>query len=285
MSDPSPVPSPHPGARPAARTLIMGVVNVTPDSFSDGGDFLDPAVALRHGLGLAAEGADIVDVGGESTRPGHQPIGAEEEQRRVLPVIAALAPALAIPVSIDTFRADTARKALALGAHILNDVWGLQRDPAMAAVAAEHACDVVVMHNRESIDASLDILDDMKRFFERTLALARAAGVSEDRIVLDPGIGFGKSYEQNLDALRRVGELKALGFRVLVGASRKSFMRRILGEDVAPKDRLFGTLGAHAAAIAGGADIIRVHDVKPHVDLACVMDAIRRAGAPGENRP
>ncbi|WP_460448572.1 dihydropteroate synthase [Alsobacter sp. SYSU BS001988] len=285
MSDPSPVPSPHPGARPAARTLIMGVVNVTPDSFSDGGDFLDPAVALRHGLALAAEGADIVDVGGESTRPGHQPIGAEEEQRRVLPVVAALAPALAIPVSIDTFRADTARKALALGARILNDVWGLQRDPAMAAVAAEHACDVVVMHNRETIDASLDILDDMKRFFERTLALARAAGVSDGRIVLDPGIGFGKTYEQNLDALRRVPELKALGFRVLVGASRKSFMRRILGEDVAPKDRLFGTLGAHAAAVAGGADIIRVHDVKPHVDLARVMDAIRRAGAPGENRP
>jgi dihydropteroate synthase len=263
----------------------MGVVNVTPDSFSDGGDFLDPAVALRHGLALAAEGADIVDVGGESTRPGHQPIGAEEEQRRVLPVVAALAPALAIPVSIDTFRADTARKALALGARILNDVWGLQRDPAMAAVAAEHACDVVVMHNRETIDASLDILDDMKRFFERTLALARAAGVSDGRIVLDPGIGFGKTYEQNLDALRRVPELKALGFRVLVGASRKSFMRRILGEDVAPKDRLFGTLGAHAAAVAGGADIIRVHDVKPHVDLARVMDAIRRAGAPGENRP
>jgi dihydropteroate synthase len=224
-------------------------------------------------------------VGGESTRPGHQPIGAEEEQRRVLPVVAALAPALAIPVSIDTFRADTARKALALGARILNDVWGLQRDPAMAAVAAEHACDVVVMHNRETIDASLDILDDMKRFFERTLALARAAGVSDGRIVLDPGIGFGKTYEQNLDALRRVAELKALGFRVLVGASRKSFMRRILGEDVAPKDRLFGTLGAHAAAVAGGADIIRVHDVKPHVDLARVMDAIRRAGAPGENRP
>ena len=273
------MPTPAAPARRPGRTLIMGIVNVTPDSFSDGGDFFDTAVAIRHAQQLAAEGPDIVDLGGESTRPGHQPVGLEEEQRRVLPVIEALAPSLPVPISIDSYRADTARKALAAGARIINDVWGLQRDPEMARVAADHDCDVVAMHNRESIDASLDIIDEFRRFFDRTIALAQAAGLREDRLVLDPGIGFGKSWEQNMDALRRVAELKAFGFRVLVGASRKSFLRRVLGEDVAPKDRLFGTLAAHAAAVAGGADIIRAHDMKAHVDAIRTLDALWRASA------
>ncbi|GGH33155.1 dihydropteroate synthase [Alsobacter metallidurans] len=268
-----------------ARTLIMGIVNVTPDSFSDGGDFFDPEVAVRHAQDLEAEGADIVDLGGESTRPGHQPIGQEEEQRRVLPVVAALSPALSSPISIDTYRADTARKALAAGARIINDVWGLQRDPDMAAVAADHDCDVVAMHNRETLDPSRDIVDEFRRYFDRTIALARHAGLRDERLILDPGIGFGKSWAQNMDALRRVAELRAFGFRVLVGASRKSFLCRILGDDVAPKSRIFGTLAAHSVAIAGGADIIRVHDVRAHVDAVRTLDALWRDRGGGGHPP
>jgi dihydropteroate synthase len=270
MSASSPAP-----VRVTLPVRIMGVVNVTPDSFSDGGDFLDPATAVAQALAHEADGADIVDIGGESTRPGHQPVGADEELRRVVPVLESLAGRLAIPVSIDTWRAGTAERAIALGARTVNDVWAFQADPAMAGVVARHGVDAIVMHNRREIDASLDIIDDMKRYFERTLTLARQAGVPPGRITLDPGIGFGKSFEQNLDCIRRLPELKALGFPVLIGASRKSFLQRFLAHPTVPKQRLSGTLGAHAAAVALGADIIRVHDVAAHREMLSVYACLR----------
>jgi dihydropteroate synthase len=254
---------------------IMGVVNVTPDSFSDGGDFLNPSAAIAQALAHEADGADIVDVGGESTRPGHQAVGLEEELRRVVPVIEGLQGRLSIPLSIDTWRAATAERSIGLGARIVNDVWGFQADPAIASVVAAHDVDAIVMHNRREIDASLDIIADMKRFFERTLSIAHQAGVASDRITLDPGIGFGKSFEQNLDCIRRLPELKALGFPVLIGASRKSFLQRFLAHPTVPKQRLPGTLGAHAAAVALGADIIRVHDVAAHREMLSVYALLR----------
>jgi dihydropteroate synthase len=253
----------------------MAVVNVTPDSFSDGGDYLDPAQAVAQALAHEAAGADIVDVGGESTRPGHLPVGPDEEQRRVLPVLERLRGSLSIPLSIDTWRASTAELAIGLGARMVNDVWALQADPAMASVLAEHDVDVVLMHNKREIDPALDILDEMRRYFDHSLTLATQAGVRSGRITLDPGIGFGKSWEQNVDALRRLPELKALGFPVLVGASRKSFLQRFLDQPTVPKQRLFGTLGAHAAAVAAGADIIRVHDVAAHREMLTAFLALR----------
>jgi dihydropteroate synthase len=259
------------------RALVMGIVNVTPDSFSDGGDHLDPGEAVRHALALAGEGADILDIGGESTRPGHERVGSDEERARVMPVLERLLPAVRVPVSIDTSRASTAAAALALGARIVNDVWGFQADPDIARVAAEHGAEAVLMHNRHEIDASLDIIADMRDFFARSLERATRAGLAEDRIVLDPGIGFGKTLHQNLHCIRRLPELKAMGFRVLVGASRKSFLQRILPHLTVPKSRGDATLAAHAAAVLAGADIIRVHDVGAHLEMVTVLDAIDRS--------
>jgi dihydropteroate synthase len=258
------------------RTLVMGILNVTPDSFSDGGLFQSGEAALGHALELEADGADIVDIGGESTRPGYVPVPAEEEQARVVPVIAALAPRLGVPISIDTYKASTARKALAAGAKIVNDVWGLQREPEIASVAADFGAPVIVMHNRETIDASLDIMDEMRRFFERSLAIARRAGIPDRDIILDPGIGFGKSWEQHLEALRRLPELKELGFPVLVGVSRKSVLGRVHNANVPPRERLFGSIAAHVLAGTLGADIVRVHDVRQHVEALQVVDAVMR---------
>ncbi len=258
------------------RTLVMGILNVTPDSFSDGGRFQDLDAAREQAARLVAEGAALLDIGGESTRPGHVPVPADEEQARVLPAIRALAPTLPVPISIDTYKASTAEVALKAGARIVNDVWGLQRDPEIARVAAHHGAPVVVMHNRETIDPSLDIMDEMRAFFERSLTIARQAGISERDIVLDPGVGFGKSWEQHLEALRRLPELRALGFPLLVGVSRKSVLGRIHNAATAPADRLFGSIAAHVAAATLGADIVRVHDVRPHVEACQVVDAITR---------
>lgn len=257
------------------RTLVMGILNVTPDSFSDGGLFDVLDAAETHGLDLQEEGADILDIGGESTRPGYTAVPAEEEQRRVLPVLKRLATRVKVPISIDTYKASTAELALLAGASMINDVWGLQRDPAMASVAAEHGAPVIAMHNRETIDPAIDIIDDMKRFFERSLDLARRAGVPDRHIILDPGIGFGKSWEQHLEALRRLPEIRALGFPVLVGVSRKSLLGRIHNTTVPPRERLFGSIASHVMAIAYGADIVRVHDVRPHVEACRVADAVR----------
>lgn len=258
------------------RTLVMGILNVTPDSFSDGGLFQGEAAARGQADRLVGEGAAILDIGGESTRPGHTPVPAAEEQARVLPVIRALAPGLSVPISIDTYKASTAKAALEAGATIVNDVWGLQREPDIARVAADHGAPVIVMHNRETIDPEIDIVADMLRFFERSLGIARAAGIPEADIVLDPGIGFGKSWEQHLEALRRLPEIRALGFPLLVGVSRKSLLGRLHDRETRPADRLHGSLAAHALAATLGADIVRVHDVAAHVDAVRVVDAVMR---------
>lgn len=261
-------------------TRIMGIVNVTPDSFSDGGLFASREDAVAQGLRLQAEGAAIVDIGGESTRPGHAAVPAETEMARVIPVIEALAPRLGIPISIDTYKAQTARAALGAGARIVNDVWGLQRDPAIADVAAEFGAGVIVMHNRETADPSLDVIDELRRFFEHSLAIARRASIPDGHIVLDPGIGFGKSPDQQIEALRRLSEIRAFGFPVLVGVSRKSLLGRIADRDTRPDERLTASIAAHVLAATLGAAIVRVHDVAPHRDALRVVDAVMRGPPP-----
>ncbi|HUG61205.1 MAG TPA: dihydropteroate synthase [Methylomirabilota bacterium] len=252
----------------------MGILNVTPDSFSDGGRFSTLDSAIEQAGVMVEEGADLIDVGGESTRPGATAVGAAEEAARVVPVIAALAASHRTPISIDTYRSSTAEAALSSGARIVNDVWGLQRDPEIARVAAAHAAPVIVMHNRDTIDERIDIVEDMMRWFDRSIAIAHAAGIPDAAIVLDPGLGFGKSLDQNVQAIARLPELKARGYPVLVGVSRKSMIGRLTGR-TDPRDRLFGTLGAGAAAVLLGADILRVHDVGAHVDAVRVADAIK----------
>lgn len=255
------------------RAIIMGILNVTPDSFSDGGKFQTREAALAQARKLAADGADIIDVGAESTRPGHVPVPAEVELARLEPLLAGVVEATDRPVSIDTSKAAVARRALERGAVIVNDVWGLQRDPAMADTAAENGALVVIMHNRDSIDPDLDIIADMRRFFDRSFALADRAGIPHGHIILDPGIGFGKTKEQNLEALRGLGVLRdAYGLPLLVGVSRKSLFGPILGAGV--DGRLIGTLATNLIAAAHGASIFRVHDAAEHVAAFKVYDAI-----------
>lgn len=258
------------------RTLIMGILNVTPDSFSDGGAFSAPEDALAQAARMEAEGADLLDVGGESTRPESTPVSGEEERARVLAVLAALARTAAVPISIDTYKAQTARAALRAGARIVNDVWGLQREPDIASAAAEHGAPVIIMHNRDAVDPSVDVLNDLRRFFERSLAIARRAGIPDNHVILDPGIGFKKTREQNLSAIARLPELKALGFPVLMGLSRKSLIGHVLDRPV-PRDRLAGTIAGNVLALALGADIVRVHDVREHADAVRVAGAILEA--------
>lgn len=256
--------------------LLMGVVNVTPDSFSDGGLFADPAVAIAHGLKLAEQGADIVDIGGESTRPGHERLGTEAELARVLPVIAGIAAASPVPISIDTYKAEVAEAALKAGAAIVNDVWGCQREPAIAGVAARFGAPMVLMHNRDGVDAGLDILADVLRFLEKSIGIAVAAGVPRSQIVLDPGIGFGKTPEQNLALIEKLDRLPAeLGCPVLLGASRKSTLGLVTGKKI-PAERLAASIAAHLYGVMRGAAIIRAHDIDEHVDALKVWAAIRR---------
>jgi dihydropteroate synthase len=257
------------------RTRIMGILNVTPDSFSDGGLFAAAEAAIGQALRMEADGADIVDVGGESTRPGYEPVDAATELCRVMPVLEAIVPRLAVPISIDTRKAEVALAAVAAGARMVNDIWGLQRDDAMARVAAESGVEVVAMHNRDTIDGSIDITDDIRRFFERTIEIARAAGISDDKLILDPGIGFGKTLEQNLQAVRRLSEIRALGFPVLLGVSRKSSIGRILDKPVG--ERLIGTVAMNVWAMRDDVDIVRVHDVAEHADARKIIEAIRNS--------
>ncbi|SON55842.1 Dihydropteroate synthase [Hartmannibacter diazotrophicus] len=258
-------------------TLVMGILNVTPDSFSDGGRFNAIDAAVVHADEMVAEGADIIDVGGESTRPGHAPVPVEEEIARVEPIIKALATRITVPISIDSYKAKTADVALKAGAKIVNDVWGLQRDPDMARVVAAHGAPIVIMHNRETIDGNIDIIEDMKAFFARSIDMALKAGVRDDHIILDPGVGFGKTFPQHLQAIGRLPEIRALGYPVLMGTSRKSLLGILADHKLEPKDRLFGTLASNVASIMLGADIVRVHDVRAHVEAARVTEAIMAA--------
>jgi dihydropteroate synthase len=258
------------------RTLVMGVVNVTPDSFSDGGRFLDPQAAIAQARRLAAEGADILDIGAESTRPygGAVRVSDDEERARLLPVLPEVI-GLGRPVSIDTMKAAIAAWAIDLGAAMVNDVWGLQRDPDMARVVAERGVPVILMHNREAADASIDIVADVTAFFERSLDIAARAGIPRELIVLDPGIGFGKTPEQSITCIGRLSAFRSFGLPLLVGASRKRFIHTITPSE--PMERLGGSLAAHLVAVENGAAIVRVHDVAPTVQALAVAAAIRQA--------
>lgn len=249
----------------------MGIVNVTPDSFSGDG-IVDPGGAVEHGLKLAAEGADILDVGGESTRPGHQPASAEEELRRVLPVVRRLAREAGVPVSIDTWKMEVAEAAAEAGASIVNDIWGLQRSPGIAELAQRRGLALVLMHNQEGTRYR-DLMAEVLASLRHSLATADAAGVPPERVIVDPGIGFGKSAEQNLIVLRRLAELRSLERPLLVGTSRKSFIGRLL--DLPPDRRLEGTAATVAASVLRGADIVRVHDVAAMAQVVRVAEALR----------
>jgi dihydropteroate synthase len=259
-----------------ARPLVMGVLNVTPDSFSDGGRFLKPPAAIEHARRLVAEGADIVDVGAESTRPygGAVPVTLEEERERLAKVLPAVID-LGVPVSIDTLKAPIAAWALEAGAAVVNDVWGLQRDRDMARVVADHGAPVVIMHNRETADPSIDIIADVTEFFTRSLEIAAKAGIGPNQIVLDPGVGFGKTPEQSLACIARLEAWRGFNLPILVGASRKRFIDSIIRSE--PMERLGGSLAAHLVAVEHGAAIIRVHDVAPTLQALAVAGAIRRA--------
>lgn len=269
---PAPLAAPWP-RRSDGRALLMGIVNVTPDSFSDGGFFSQAEAAIRHAETLIEEGADIVDIGGESTRPGASFVPASEELARVLPVISAVHERIPrTPISIDTYKSETAAVALRAGASIVNDVWGLQRDPLMAKIVAAAGAGLVIMHNRETRDENIDIVVDMERFFAHSLELASRAGIPADRIALDPGIGFGKTLEQNLAAIRAIPRLKTLGHAVLLGVSRKSYLGLLTNRAV--NERLAGTIASAMIGLDLGADVLRVHDVAPHTDALAVRQAL-----------
>jgi dihydropteroate synthase len=258
--------------------VLMGILNVTPDSFSDGGRHFEPEAAAARAKAMIAEGAAIIDVGGESTRPGHAPVSAEEELRRVAPALEALARDFDAPVSIDTGKASVAREAARLGACVINDVWGLQRDPGMADAVADTGSAVVVMHNRERVDGTIDILDDVERFFERSLNLAAGAGVPFSRILLDPGVGFGKTPEQSHSCIFNLDRFRRFGAPILVGLSRKSFIGRITGAAV--DRRLPGTLAADTIALMRGASVLRVHDVAENRAALDIFNALSAAAQP-----
>lgn len=255
------------------RTLVMGILNVTPDSFSDGGKFYDPGLAVERAARMVEEGADIIDLGGESTRPGHTPIGAEEELARIMPVLKRLVDEIPVPVSIDTTKAAVARQALEAGAHIINDQWAFRADRAIAGVAAEYGVPVVLMHNQKGTSYR-DLTGDIVEYFRESINTAAEAGITREKIIVDPGFGFGKTPEQNLEVLRRLKELRCLGLPILIGTSRKSMIGKVLGLPV--DQRVEGTAATVAVGIVNGADIVRVHDVKEMVRVARMTDAIVR---------
>lgn len=253
------------------RTLVMGVLNVTPDSFSDGGRFYDHGLALERAGQMVANGADIIDLGGESTRPGHTPVGEEEELSRVIPVLKRMVAEIPVPISIDTTKTAVARQALEAGAHILNDQWSFRADPAMAGLAAEYGAPVVLMHNQKGTGYR-DLTGDIVEYFRESIDTASGAGIPRDKIIIDPGFGFGKTPEQNLEVLRRLKELRCLGLPILIGTSRKSMIGKVL--DLPVNQRVEGTAATVALGIANGADIVRVHDVKEMARVARMTDAV-----------
>lgn len=256
----------------------MGILNVTPDSFSDGGLWTDPDRAVEHALRMAAEGADIIDIGGESTRPGHQPVGVEDELERVLPVIESIHRAAPhLPLSIDTYKAEVARRAIQAGAHIINDVWGAKADPQMAAVAAQAGCPIILMHNRHDRNYQ-ELISDMTEDLTASINLALTAGVEPQNIILDPGIGFAKDYTENLQAMMGLDVLGELGYPLLLATSRKKFIRTAL--DLPADDVVEGTAATVAFGIAQGCQIVRVHDVSLIKRTVDMCDAMLYAAAP-----
>lgn len=257
------------------RTLVMGVLNYTPDSFSDGGKWNNVDVALKHMEEMVADGADIIDIGAESSRPGFTPISEAVEIARLETILPRLVAACPVPISVDTYKAETAEYAMSTGAHIMNDIWGLQYAPEpgkMAAVAAKYGVPVVVMHNQEGTEYD-DIIEDMKRFFIRSAIIADQAGMSQDQIITDPGIGFGKDFDQNVYVMKHLQELTALPYPMLLGTSRKGFIGKIL--DLPVTERMEGTGTTCVAGVLAGCTIVRVHDVKPIVRMCKMADALR----------
>lgn len=256
------------------RTYIMGILNVTPDSFSDGGDFTNVDIAVKHAKDMIEEGADIIDLGGESTRPGHKFVYADEEIKRIVPVIKKLKEEIKVPISIDTYKAEVAEEVLKLGVDMINDVWGLKYDENMAEVIGKYDAHVCIMHNQDGTDYDKDIMISIKEFLQNSIDKALKAGIKKEKIVLDPGIGFGKTFEQNIEVLHRLGELQDLGYPVLLGTSRKSVLGKIV--DVPPKERVAPTVATTVLGIRDGVDIVRVHDVKENLQAAMVADKIYR---------
>lgn len=257
-----------------AKTLIMGILNITPNSFSDGGDFFDLDKAVDRARTMVEEGADIIDVGGELTRPGYKMISDEEELARIVPVIKRLVKEVDAPISVDTYKAGVAQGAINAGAHIINDIWGLKKDPQIGEVAAQYQVPLIIMHNQEGTHYQGDIMAEIKKSLQESIAVALKAGVRKENIILDPGIGFGKTAEQNMVVMARLKELKELGFPVLLATSRKSMLGKIL--DLPPKERLEGTIATTVMGIMQGVDMVRVHDVKENWRAAKVTDAIMR---------
>ena len=260
------------------RTYIMGVINLTPDSFSGDGLGGDVQAAVEQAVRFEGEGADFLDIGAESTRPGHEPVPESEELSRLLPSLETIASRVSIPISVDTWKSGVARAALAAGACIVNDIWGLQRDPEVATVAAEYGAGLILMHNQSGHRYD-DLMAEVSAGLGRSVHAAVGAGVPHANLIIDPGIGFGKNADQNIQLLRNLGQLKELGLPLLVGTSRKSTIGRLL--DLPPEERVEGTAATVALAIAAGADIVRVHDVRDMVRVCRVSDAIVRDWRPG----
>ncbi len=255
------------------RTIVMGILNLTPDSFSDGGKFFDAGKAVEHALRMADEGADIIDVGAESTRPGHSPIDADEELRRLIPVLGRLLREVDVPISIDTYKAATAEKVLDMGVHIINDIWGLQRDPGLAGVVARYGVPVIVMHAQNHTEYN-NLIGDILDYLRKSIQIAEDAGIESQKIIVDPGIGFGKTLEHNLEIMDRLDELKTLDKPILLGTSRKSMIGKVL--DLPVEERVEGTAATVALGITRGANIIRIHDVKEMQRVCKMMDAMLR---------
>jgi len=271
-----PAPDALSGLLGLGRPLVMGILNITPDSFSDGGQFIDPANAIAHAGEMVKQGADILDIGAESTRPygGAAPVSADDELARLARVLPAIVK-LGLPVSIDTIKASVAAWALDRGATIVNDVWGLQRDPEMAKLVAARGVPVIVMHNRDSADASLDIIADVVAFFTHSLEIAARTGIAREKMVLDPGIGFGKTPEQSILCLARLSKFRRFGLPLLVGASRKRFINSVTPSE--PDERIGGSIASHLLAVENGAAIVRAHDVRETVQALRVASAIGAA--------
>lgn len=257
-----------------SRTYIMGILNITPDSFSDGGEYTDLENALNRVSLMISDGADIIDVGGESTRPGHEPVSVEEEIKRVVPVIQAIKNYFDIPVSLDTSKSEVAKAGLEAGADIINDVWGFRRDKKLAEVAADYGVPVILMHNQDGTKYSGNIINEIRKSLRKSVRIALKAGVKKESIIIDPGVGFGKSQDHNREVLARLGELNSMGYPILLGTSRKSVIGTIL--NLPPQDRVEGTVATSVMGIISGCDILRVHDVKENKRAALVTDKMVR---------
>jgi len=253
------------------KTFIMGILNATPDSFSDGGRYNNTDRAIEHAMSMVRDGADIIDIGGESTRPGFVEVAVEEEISRVVPIISAVASSVKVPISIDTYKAEVAKQAIEAGAHIINDIWGAKADPNMAKVASQYQVPIILMHNRNNKDYD-DLIDDMIEDLTESIEIVKAAGVPDRKIILDPGIGFAKTFEDNIKVLQNLEKFKKLGFPVLLGTSRKGFIGQVM--DLPPNERGEGTGATTCIGIQKGCDIVRVHDVLLNARLAKMTDVL-----------